>query len=849
MSGPTVEALINRISQGASDDALAAIADTLSQNEVNYVDSKGRSLLMFATSITGNRTIATLCGRGADVNYTAGNGATALLLACHKKNSAAIETLLYYGANASAKLEDGTGAIELLKGQAPDLSTLLLERGASLPEGATFPCTVPDGLATNYSKPLALPAGRVLGRDAAIRIGARDDTLGELENGDLGGFINHAQTNHQRWAVAAAAAAQRPLVEVIEGDWGDITQSLSQQTGQIYAVLNMANSRHPGGGYEWGAGAQEENMFYRTSCHFHIDRRMDTVGPDYTLAMTDLIEARNGVVYFDIVCPRVCIKGSEVQEPTGTKDRNGNPIFQINDDVSYRPYNLDQYFLFYEMRAAADDLNERNSAGQRTGSTLPFNEGSMERKILAQFQTLKDKRCRRAVLSAFGCGAFSNPAVQVAGIYRDIIRTFNTPGTPFHGAFDHIVFAIYTGSNVGATTNFKDFCGILGTLSTDGITVSSTTAANKTTVYGPKRGVRFNPANASVSFNATAPPSAIRPLASSASPESSAQAAYAAIVGAATSRAASPPYVVAGPSSATAAPRPAAPNYVVGAATRRAASPPDVVAGPSSATSRAASPPYVVGAGPSSAPPPAAIVGAAPPAPPAAPPAAIVGAAPPAAIVGAAPPAPPAGAPPAPPTGAPPTAAPGSSLYNVFLKNKAVDPLFRTLVYNKSLTIASTEAPYFSLLCQPLLPKIDKWLTERPIDASIKTFPVVTGTFAELTAPSPAVLTELQFLEHQCLAFSRGPQYYVSEYAKLYYEPNGVFSQLMPGPPPAFTAQYPAKMGEVATLFLTYVLPGQFWLRYYILYPLPTAIATRQALNKELADIEFAWNSMYQQAV
>ena len=70
------------------------------------------------------------------------------------------------------------------------------------------------------------------------------------------------------------------------------------------------------------------------------------MGPDYTLAMTDLIEARNGVVYFDIVCPRVCIKGSEVQEPIGNNKR-GNPGFQIDDDVSYRPYNTVQYFLFF----------------------------------------------------------------------------------------------------------------------------------------------------------------------------------------------------------------------------------------------------------------------------------------------------------------------------------------------------------------------------------------------------------------------------------------------------------------------------------------------------------------------
>lgn len=59
-----------------------------------------------------------------------------------------------------------------------------------------------------------------------------------------------------------------------------------------------------------------------------------------------------------------------------------------------------QVFPFYEMRAAADDLR----GGQR------FDSASMRKKVAAQFDTLQEHGIRHTVLSAFGCGAFGNPA-------------------------------------------------------------------------------------------------------------------------------------------------------------------------------------------------------------------------------------------------------------------------------------------------------------------------------------------------------------------------------------------------------------------------------------------------------
>ena len=164
--------------------------------------------------------------------------------------------------------------------------------------------------------------------------------------------------------------------------------------GRRFAVLNMGNAYSPGGAYVEGTAAQEENMFRRTDCHFEIGPdEMDPATDRYLPAMSALLSAADGRVYLDTDRPRVCIRGPEERG---------------RDDLGYAWLPDDEVFDFFELRAAALDCRHAR-----------FDAAEARRRIAAQLDTLVAAGARHAVLSAFGCGAFANPASVVANIYRE----------------------------------------------------------------------------------------------------------------------------------------------------------------------------------------------------------------------------------------------------------------------------------------------------------------------------------------------------------------------------------------------------------------------------------------------
>jgi hypothetical protein len=163
--------------------------------------------------------------------------------------------------------------------------------------------------------------------------------------------------------------------------------------------------------------------------------------------MQDLIGAKDGEnTYIDVENPRICIKDKETYNGVNTPEGTQN--------IGYKQYDASNIFLFYELRCAA--VNIRNPT--------QFNEAEMRKIIHAQFKTLKDKGLRHAILGAFGCGAFNNPPLKVAALYKECLIQYKDD-------FDVIAFPIYFAGN--GPENYASFREILLNNPTDKQSIQS----------------------------------------------------------------------------------------------------------------------------------------------------------------------------------------------------------------------------------------------------------------------------------------------------------------------------------------------------------------------------------------
>ena len=272
-----------------------------------------------------------------------------------------------------------------------------------------------DELAIVYNHPAMIKRRKVL-----------RETLNVFNNVAPSDYCqNKAMENLSSWLRKRNCVDPEKKVQVIEGDWGDITLEFTKTYGECFAVLNMANAYVPGGGYIEGMSAQEENMYRRTDCHFYItEKEYNRPMNQYKLFMTELISAKKGIVYLDRDNPRICIRGSEDK---------------TRDDLGYEWLKEDEIFPFYELRAAAQDLR----------GNIKFNSDDTRKRIVAQLDTLKVKNIRYVVLGAFGCGAFLNPPEIIANIYKEEIEKRIDD-------FSLIVFAIF-GSGKAYTKFYNVF--------------------------------------------------------------------------------------------------------------------------------------------------------------------------------------------------------------------------------------------------------------------------------------------------------------------------------------------------------------------------------------------------------
>ena len=140
------------------------------------------------------------------------------------------------------------------------------------------------------------------GADCARRRQVLKETIAAFEQSDPPDLYHRlAMQNLDQWRAQRGSPEPGLQVQVLPGDWGEVTRVLTRTHGVCFAVLNMADAYVPGGAYVEGGVAQEENMFRRSDCHFRVvddayDDRLDRYRPEMTrlLAPTSTLRRCGG---------------------------------------------------------------------------------------------------------------------------------------------------------------------------------------------------------------------------------------------------------------------------------------------------------------------------------------------------------------------------------------------------------------------------------------------------------------------------------------------------------------------------------------------------------------------------
>eukprot|EP00661_Eupelagonemidae_sp_cell13_P005834 gene5834-4407_t len=209
-------------------------------------------------------------------------------------------------------------------------------------------------------------------------------------------------------------------LRVVASDTLDCAMQLRRQ-GRVLA-LNLANAHQPGGGWLRGRPAQEEELFRRTALAAVLHPSL----------------LRPGALAPYPVPEFGCIIAEQV------------PVFRAGPDAGYAYLDKPQCLDFAFVAAYDASTESRFSVLTPEGRLTPEAAERTSRK-LACLLTTAAGRWDVLVLGALGCGAFGNPAQDIAALFLSACRAHA-------GHFREIHFAVLDG---GRDRNFPVFCNVL----------------------------------------------------------------------------------------------------------------------------------------------------------------------------------------------------------------------------------------------------------------------------------------------------------------------------------------------------------------------------------------------------
>ena len=191
------------------------------------------------------------------------------------------------------------------------------------------------------------------------------------------------------------------------------------------AVLNFANAVHPGGGVRKGASAQEENLCCESSLLLSLESAQ--ADPYYTYNWNLHSYMGSDAI---IVTPEVLV---------------------IRDG--------EKKFLPEPVRVSVITCAAPNITWGMEGMSRQEYMAMFRKRIEAVLRCCAALRYRHIVLGAWGCGAFGNDAVQIAGLFHEVLDTFRFSGYTADQLYARIGFAVLVRRN---TYNFDAFNNVFG---------------------------------------------------------------------------------------------------------------------------------------------------------------------------------------------------------------------------------------------------------------------------------------------------------------------------------------------------------------------------------------------------
>ena len=203
------------------------------------------------------------------------------------------------------------------------------------------------------------------------------------------------------------------IVEILNGDCIDAGHKLLND-GYNPIVLNCGGSRHGGGGWKDGAGAQEENLFRRTS--YSVALNENTNCALYPIPKYGCLYSPNIIVF----------RGNEITQGYKLLDKPFELSFIIGCMIRHPKYNKDNGKYAKELR---------------------INQIICD-KIRSIFRVSLYNKHDSIVLTAWGCGDFGNKPQDIAALFKIVINE-----NEFKNKFKKIVFAILEDHNTKRSHN------------------------------------------------------------------------------------------------------------------------------------------------------------------------------------------------------------------------------------------------------------------------------------------------------------------------------------------------------------------------------------------------------------